>query len=337
VVARTLRHSGRWGLTNAAFGDRDLGVVSVGSLGPPDLLVSRVSGAVEVARQLDTEIELETLVELLPEYGPGTVDELAGWLKAQPVGVRVSGQQVLAKEALDRPVDHTRRQRAEQYCRAAEGLFRTDLRATRPWLRFLGVTGSTAYGNPRAGDDCDLMAVVRPGAVWVFMAYTFLRLRLRRARRDGDDDPVWCFNYTLDEVAAIEEYARPRGFLFAREALVARPVAGEAYYRGLLRRADWLRYEAPRLLLRWETTPPNPPVDPEPGTGVVQLLNVLLFPMVAAYLQLKSLWVNRRLRRSGRSEQCFRTITRLDRMTLSTQKFERLAGRMAPASRLSPE
>jgi hypothetical protein len=337
VVGEALAFPGRWDPTSAASSECGPLGASDGMLEPPALLTDRVSRVVEVAGEFETAVELDSLVELLPEFGPATVDDLVGWLRSHPSTGRVSGRIVLARDVLDRPVDHGRQQRAERYCRAASSLLNSDLSAARPWLRFLGVTGSTAYGAPRAGDDCDLMAVVRPGSVWVFVAYTFLRLRVRRTRAEGAADPEWCFNYTLDENAAIEEFSRPRGFLFAREALVARPVEGESYYRGLIRRGEWLRREAPRLVARWEATPLPEPAEPEPAPRSVRFLNAFLFPVVAAYLQLKSLRVNRRFRRSGRSGECFRTITRLDRMTLSTWKFERLADRMGPASRLTPE
>ncbi|MFZ0830707.1 MAG: hypothetical protein WCB18_08970 [Thermoplasmata archaeon] len=310
---------------------------SAGDSDPEVLLAERLTGAVHVAGEFRTGVAFETLVDLLPEYGPSTVEDLTGWIQAHPSRSRVSEGRVLTPEVSDWDLDPRRRERAEEYYRAAGALFQSDLKATRPWLCFLGVTGSTAYGDPRDGDDCDLMTVVRPGAVWLFVAYVFLRLRLRRMTAPGVGEPEWCFNYTLDEPAAIREFSRPRGFLFAREALVTRPVHGEAYYRGLLRRGDWLRREAPRLYARWESTALPEPTEPRPATRGVRCLNAVLFPVVAAYLQLKGLRANYRLRRSGREGESFRTITRLDRMALATRKFERLSDRMRPASRLTPE
>jgi hypothetical protein len=301
------------------------------------LLAERLWGAVSVAGEFQTGVELETLVDLLPEYGPSTADDLTVWMRAHLSGGRISGGRVLAPEVSSLVADPGRRERAEEYCRAAAILFQTELRATRPWLCFLGVTGSTAYGHPQEGDDCDLMTIVRPGAVWLFLTYVLLRLRVRQLTSRGSGEPRWCFNYTLDERAAIREFSRPRGFLFAREALVARPVEGEVYYRGLLRRGEWLRREAPRLYARWESTPLPEPTEPRPASRGVRCLNAALFPVVAAYLQLKGLWTNHWLRSRGRWGEHFRTITRPDRMALATRKFERLSNRMGRASRLSPE
>ena len=277
------------------------------------------------------------MVDLLPEDGPRTVDDLTGWMRAHPRAGRVSGGYAHGPHGPEGGPEVGRRERAEQYWQAARHLMESDLQGTRRWLSFLGVTGSTAYGDPQTGDDCDLMAVVRPGTVWLFLAYVFLRLRLARRSVNGRFDPVWCFNYTLDERAAIEEFVRPRGFLFAREALVARPVQGDGYYRGLLRRGDWLRQEAPRLYARWESTGLPEPTAPRPAPRGVRWMNGAFFVAVATYLQLKGLWANHRLRRAGRGSESFRTVTRLDRMALATAKFERLSDRMGPASRLPPQ
>jgi hypothetical protein len=291
---------------------------------------------VAVADDFHAPIPLEKLAELLPEEGPATVTDLATWLAAHPAAGRVAGRWAFPPTALAPTPDEDRPARAERYVRTAGDLVASDLRGVSEWLCFLGVTGSTAYGNPTRDDDCDLMAVVRPGSVWLFMAYTFLRLRLRRRSSVGRTDPSWCLNYTLDERAALDAFSRPRGFLFAREALVARPVRGEGYYRGLLAQGRWLQQEIPRLYARWQAEGLPPPSAPRPVSPVPRALNGLLFPLLASYLQLKGLWANHRLRRFDRGEEGFRTVTRLDRMELQTVRFARLSERMAPATQLPP-
>lgn len=304
---------------------------------PNDLVTDRVSGVVEIAGEFDTGVKLETLVDLLPEHGPATVSDLRGWIQAHPGAGRISGERVVGPERPDFVVDGERHQRAERYYQAAVSLFASAFPGTRPLLRCVAVTGSTAYGDPRAGDDCDLMAVVRPGSVWVFITYAFLRLRLRRWVRPIPTEPEWCLNYVLDEDTAIQEFSRPRGFLFAREALVARPVEGEAYYRGLLDRGEWMRHEAPGLYARWRSGSGPASALSEPAPGAIRIINALLFPVLATYLQFKGLWTNLRLRRAGREGETFRTITRPGRMALASRKFERLAARMAPANRAARE
>jgi hypothetical protein len=337
VVAESFAVRREWDATNRWPNSQHDEAVSLMSADTDDLVATRVSGAVEVAGQFDTGVELERLVDLLPEHGPATVSELTGWIHAHPRSGRVAGGHAVAPTAADLVFDGERRERAEQYYQAAARLFDSALQGSRPWLRCLAVTGSTAYGDPKAGDDCDFMAVVRRGSLWVFVAYVFFRLRLRAWARPSRDEPEWCFNYLLDEDTAIRAFSRPRGFLFAREALVARPVEGEAYYRGLLRRGEWLQHEAPRLYARWESAPMPEPQAPGPAPRAVRVLNAVLFPVVAAYLQLKGLRANHRLRHAGREAESFRTITRPGQMSLATRKFERLVDRMAPANRAAPE
>ncbi|MCI4353258.1 MAG: hypothetical protein L3K14_07755 [Thermoplasmata archaeon] len=296
-----------------------------------------MTGALDVASEVNAPVELDTLVDLLPEDGPRSAEDLAGWIRAHPSAGRVYGGYAHPLQRPHAAPEVGRRERAELYWQAARNLLESDLRGTQPWISFLGVTGSTAYRDPQEGDDCDLMAIVRPGTVWVFVAYVFLRLRLARRPRVGPSDPVWCFNYTLDEGAAIQEFVRPRGFLFAREALVARPLQGEAYYRGLLRRSDWLRLEAPRLYARWKSTGLPEPTPPRPAPLGVRWLNSALFVVVATYLQLKGLLVNHHLKRAGRGSESFRTVTRLDRMALATAKFDRLTTRYGRATAVPPE
>jgi hypothetical protein len=137
--------------------------------------------------------------------------------------------------------------------------------------------------------------------------------------------PEFCLNYVLDERAAEEDYRHGQGLLFAREALSVQILRGATYYRSLLAQADWLQLEAPRLYSRW--THPEDPPDAEavaPTPVGVRALNWLVFPVIAAYLQLKGLRAGHRLRGSGRAPQQFRTVTRPRRMTLQTLKFERL-------------
>jgi hypothetical protein len=305
--------------------------------GSHDLVADRVAGVVEVGAQFETAVELRTLVELLPESGPADEMDMARWIRTRPERGRLSGSRVEAPNGPEITEQDRRTELGEEYFQAAVRLFERDLRSTRRWVRFVGITGSTAYGAPRPGDDCDFMAIVRPGTVWIFLTQLFLRLRLRKPLPGTPAEPDWCFNYTLDEHAALEAFSRPRGFLFAREALMVRPLQGEGYYRGLLRSGEWLKREAPRLYARWEATPALDTDGSKPTSLALRWLNRLLFPGMALYLQLKGLRANHQLTREGRADERFRTITQLDRMSLATRKFEQLAVRMKMASRLAPE
>ncbi|HEV8050288.1 MAG TPA: hypothetical protein VGP88_06810, partial [Thermoplasmata archaeon] len=136
----------------------------------------------------------------------------------------------------------------------------------------------------------------------------------------------------LDDRAARAEFRHPRGFLFAREALTARPVAGESYYRGLVHAASWLAEEVPRLYERWRSAG-LPELPPERSAPVpVRLLNAALFPVMAWYLTLAALARNRRLIRTGRPAKQFRVVARLDRLAYETRQFDELRTLYTPAT-----
>ena len=197
------------------------------------------------------------------------------------------------------------------------------------------VTGSTAYGEPEEGDDCDVFAITRPGTMWAFLTFLYLRLQLTRHREVGEP-AVWCFNYVLETEAASKAFARPQGFLFAREALTARPVAGARFYRGLLGSASWLKEEAPRLFARWEGEGMPEPESLTPASLPVRMINLALYPVVAAYLQLVGLYRNHTLRRAGRHEECFSTRTQRNRLMVLSERYSRLTLVYAPAAAVRP-
>lgn len=293
----------------------------------PDPVRERVRELAEVASQYRVALELEELVQLLPENGPADADSLRDWIRGHPGVVEVDGR--WARSSSEPPLvpDPARRARAERYWRRAVERFGAPAEPATRWLRFLGVTGSAAYRDAGPTDDCDLMAIVRPGALWAYLAVSFASLRLRRLRGELGDDPNWCLNYVLTEPEAEREYGRPRGFLFAREALTVRPVLGSNAYRQLLDQTEWLREELPRLYTSWGAAAETraPPACPPPGL-TIRCLNGLVFPWLAAYLQVKGLWVNYRLRRAGQESHCFQTLTRPSRMALATTAFARRAG-----------
>ncbi len=290
----------------------------------------RVGPILEVAHAHGTAVALEELSELLPETGPRSAGEVAEWLSRHPDHGWVDAGLALSPQAAGPPSGREeRRARGRAYLAEAHELVNGSLARVRGLLRFVGVTGSTAYGEPEPGDDLDFMVVTRPGSVWLFLAYTYLALRWHRARPPGSAAPP-CFNYVLDEEEARRRYSTGRGFLFAREALAARVIDGGEYYRGLLGSAGWIRDELPRLYARWEgpAFPPTPA--PTPAPILVRLADALVFPWLAAYLQLAGLVRNHSLARRGLTERAFRTVTRRRRLAYETLRFEELSRSYQP-------
>lgn len=304
-----------------------------------NLVEQRVGSVLTVAREFGRPIPLDEFLDLLPENGPASRDQVLAWLRGHPRFRPVVAELLggMEDECPD-PLRDERRLRAINYLRAGTLLLDTTLGPLRNLLCCVAVTGSTAYGEPGPEDDCDLLVITRDGATWAFLTFAFLGVRLRRLFRGNRADPVWCFNYVVNDSSARHDYSGPRGFLFAREALMAKPLEGEGYYRGLLGASNWLRAEAPRLYARWERAGSlaKLPVDARAGF-VVRLFDALAFPWVAAYLQAIGLFRNARHRNAGDKESAFRTVTLPGRMTFLVAKFERLRGIYAPATAVRPE
>ncbi|MCI4318238.1 MAG: hypothetical protein L3J96_06830 [Thermoplasmata archaeon] len=301
------------------------------------LVERRFDSVLAAARQNRTSVGLESISELMPHAGPEGPAEVSEWLAAHPSVGQLVGDRVVAGPLPPQGESHERQERGRRYLAEAERIVAGPIAPVAPIVRCVAVTGSAAYGEPSRHDDLDFLVITRPGSVWPFLLFSFLAARRHAPPAHPDAPSHWCFNYVLDERAARGEFAAPQGFLFAREALMARPVSGESYYRGLVGSAGWLADEVPRLYRRWSRggLPPLPPEAPAPP--VVRALNVLLFPLLASYLTLATMVRNRRLVRDGRPGKRFRVDARLDRLTYETERFEELRSLYSPANTLASQ
>lgn len=299
------------------------------------LVERRFDSVLTAARRHRTSIPIEHISELMPPEGPDGRGEVTRWLAAHPsVGVLV-GDRVVAGPVPPETESAERRERGRRFLAEASGEAVAALAPVAGLVECVAVTGSAAYGEPARQDDLDFLVVTRPGSVWPVLLYTYFAARMRRGSHGPDDPSHWCYNYVLDDRAARQEFGTPQGFLFAREALTARPVAGESYYRGLIGSAGWLSEEVPRLYRRWSLRglPPLPAERPAPA--LVRALNAALFPFLASYLTLLAMVRNRHLEKTGRPTKRFRVAARLDRLAYETQRYESLRRLYTPADNVA--
>lgn len=286
----------------------------------------RLGALLEVARRLGVGIPLSELAALLPPEGPADEQALRRWFEGRPEVGRVVGTRAFGPEGPSQGLD-ARTARARRYRRAARELVTRDLSPILPLVRCAGITGSTAYGTPKKGDDLDLLVVTRPGSVWLFLAFAYLAVRLRGST--AGERPPPCLNYVVDEEVARAEFSRSRGFLFAREALTVQPLVGDRFYRDLLASGPWMGVEVPRLYsARAERS--GTPVAPDPAPWALRALNAGLFPVLATYVQLAGLYRNRRERDAGGGG--FRTVTLPRRLAFFSVRFDELGSELDAAS-----
>jgi hypothetical protein len=312
-------------------------MATLGSQREAALVERRFDSVLTVARQTGTSVGVDHISELMPSEGPEGRHEVSEWLAAHPSVGTIVGDRVIAGASPSPPGGRKRQERGRRYFAEAERIVAGPIAPVVPFVRCVAVTGSVAYGEPSENDDLDFLVVARPGTVWLFLLFSYLAARRRR-----NDDPVnvpthWCFNYVLDERAMRAEFSTPRGFLFAREALMARPVVGESYYRGLVGSAVWLGRELPRLYRRWSHGgfPELPPEQSTPWP--MRALNLLLFPLLASYLSLAGMVRNRRFTKAGRPSRRFRVVARLDRLSYETERFEELRSLYTPSTVVSAQ
>ena len=297
----------------------------------PGVLEAWVSAVLNIAADRGSGVRVGELVSLLP---PGEAMDEAGlhrWLAGHPEIARVEegwafGAQRERGNVLEREA------RSRRYENFARELLDGPLRSTLPWLRCVGITGSTAYGAPEDGDDLDFLVVARKGRLWLSVLRIYLSLwRARSSRRGHFGHPTVCFNYARDESTIRWEFVTARDPLFAREALTVRILFGDAYYRELLGASSWMAGWIPRLYIEQAQGAKGPPVDGPSASLWARAANGIAYVVLATYFQAAGLRRNARLRRSGRRDAVFRTQTVPGGLSFDSVNFEKIRVRYLSA------
>jgi len=214
-----------------------------------------------------------------------------------------------------------RRARAERYIEYAREF---SFLSGKTWIRVLSVAGSTSYKATSANDDIDIFCVTEKDSLWIYLTKALLLARIFKLVRPGS--PRFCFSCVLDEDYARRLFASPNDALFARDALTAQVLRGSLFYDGLLRRGQWLSDYFPKLhelrkahhVGTFEDTNLTRP------TVTRKALNHFLFLTVGYYVRLKSILLNRKLRRAGRLDSLFTVISSPDHCIFESQSYREL-------------
>lgn len=214
-----------------------------------------------------------------------------------------------------------RRARAEKYIEYAREF---SFLSGKTWIRVLSVAGSTSYKATSENDDIDIFCVTEKDSLWIYLTKALLLARVFKLVRPGA--PRFCFSCVLDEDYARRLFASPNDALFARDALTAQVLRGSLFYDGLLRRGQWLSDYFPKLhglrkaqhIGTFEDTNVTRP------TVARKALNHFLFLTVGNYVRLKSILLNRKLRRTGRLDSLFGLISSRDHCIFESQSYRKL-------------
>ncbi len=287
------------------------------------LIESRLRVLLEVAELHRAPMSLDQLVAHLPAGASWTAERVVSWVDGHPDSGRVVAGHVMPAYEISVPELADRASRSAALYAEAEWAVRGPLGSAVRLARCLGVSGSAAYGFAAPNDDLDFFVTTRQGTTWLFLLLAFANYRLVRRRAHTPGPSHWCFNYVIDESEAAKEFARPGGLLMAREALTVRMLRGEGYYQSLLREATWMADELPNVYAKRRGAEPEMGAPNAPAGIVARVANLLVFPLLATYLQLTGLVRNHRLRKKAPERQ-FGTTTSFRRFMLRSLRFAEL-------------
>lgn len=192
------------------------------------------------------------------------------------------------------------------------------------WIRVLSVAGSTSYKFTSENDDVDIFCVTENDSLWIYLTKALLLARVFKLARPGS--PRLCFSCALDEDYARRLFASPNDALFARDALTAQVLQGSLFYDDLLQRGEWLSDYFPKLHRLRKAQHMGRAEDsnvPRPSIAR-KALNHFLFLTVGYYVRLKSIILNRKLRRTGRLDSLFTVISSPDHCIFESQSYQQL-------------
>ena len=119
-----------------------------------------------------------------------------------------------------------------------------------PWIRFSGLTGSVAYGNPKKDDDLDMLVVVQHRRLWIARLLVQVLYRIKRVQRQYENPDVRnkiCVNYYLSDRSLDVRSTAGKDLQCALELAVVKPLYKETYLSVLLAENRWISKYFPAL------------------------------------------------------------------------------------------
>jgi hypothetical protein len=291
--------------------------------------VSRIELLLAIARAKGSLLSATDVYELTGLL-PGGADLESIWKQTPSLDSRyeVKGGLLVEKEAINDQASSVaiddqkwRRARAERYIEYAREF---SFLSGKTWIRVLSVAGSTSYMASSESDDIDIFCITEKDSLWIYLTRALLLARVFKLSRPGS--PRFCFSCGLDEVYAERIFGSPNDALFARDALTAQVLQGSAFYNDLLRRAQWLSDYFPNLyrMKRDQHLETAEKAGVIRSTLVRKVLNHYLFLTVGNYVRLRSILLNRTLRKKGWHDSFFTILSSPDHCIFESQGYRKL-------------
>jgi hypothetical protein len=283
------------------------------------LAVARIKGALLSAEDVDELTGLLTSRSDLDSiWKAPSLDSRYGLRESFVVNKDWDNGEIAADTVED---SNQRRARAERYI-AHAGEF--SLFSGKRWVRVLSVAGSASYESASENDDVDIFCITEQDSLWIYLTKALILARVFRIVRP--ESPRFCFSCAFDEQYAVKLFSAPNDALFARDALTIKTLQGSSFYDSLLRRGQWISDYFPKL----HQTRKALQVDTQKGNGVSpstlgrKVLNRFLFLTVGNYVKVKSILLNRRLRKWGIVDSFFTVESSCDHCVFESQGYRNL-------------
>ncbi len=217
--------------------------------------------------------------------------------------------------------EQEKRARAESYARYAREFASL---CTGPETKLIAISGSTSYHTSSEADDLDIFCITKPDQLWLFLTKSLLLARFMQIFRRNE--PRICFSYAVDQNFVMNEFLPVRDPLFARDALTTIVINGQEFYEELLRKSSWISNYFPRLYQHRTSVIHREPVTIEQAASTPsrKFLNLVLLFLTGNYIRVKSLMLNRRLRRQGKTHSFFAVKIGRDHCVFESARYVRL-------------
>jgi hypothetical protein len=285
----------------------------------------KIEGVASIAAAHGSSISSAETLLLLPSGTFECIEELESFVETDPTlsgQLLVHGGQIVLRNAGNFGVRASQLNLSDRRGQLAQSF--TDRFAARcPWIRFVGISGSTAYAAAKPSDDIDFFIVTQRNRLWITLLVGMTAARIHRVKHPAW--PVLCLNRILEEDVCRDEFRKAQDALFAREALSLRVLEGVTFYRELVESAPWMKRIFPELYRKVTTLDEGRSQAARRDGGLLwSFANVAAFTVLATYLPIVGLWRNRRLVRQGNLTARYRTIIERGFFAYESRKYENL-------------
>ncbi|MDA4127427.1 MAG: hypothetical protein OK452_09565 [Thaumarchaeota archaeon] len=285
-------------------------------------LATLVNVVLKAAQMHGSSVALSDLVQLLPEGAtPKDIADVFEVLPPLPGDYALKDGLLVPKLDNDLPSNDFNLRLRHSVANTQVVRWLSKVLGNREAL-IVAVSGSTSYNAASSRDDVDLFSVTRPQTMWFFLAKALILTRVSRVfRRSNVPIDLSCL---MDEDYATRVFAKDGGALFARDALVAEVVLGQARYASLLKSAPWMKRYFPKLYER-RSAPAGAQKNPWSKSSFWErCINLFLFKTLGSYIQAKATFHNHVLAREGKGLSAFRARVGPDHLIYESAKYNRL-------------